>query len=205
MSSHQLNEIGKRYRDALEKQSFHRLNIHLTYLFSVDSTQDFASRKLRSSNEGDIVISEIQTHGRGREGRPWISDKGGLWMTLTLVPPNPAVLEKVPFIAVNSIVESLNDFHVPSCRIKPPNDVYCKDRKIAGFLSDSRLQGNESLVYLGIGININNDVTQNETISAIATSVVKEIGHQVDMIDFTLALLKHLDLNYDSVLISLGL
>ena len=205
MSSNQLNEIEKRYRATLEKQSFHRLNIHLTYLFSVDSTQDFASRKLSSSNEGDIVISEIQTHGRGREGRPWISDKGGLWMTLTLVPPNPAVLEKVPFIAVNSIVESLNDFHVPSCRIKPPNDVYCKDRKIAGILPDSKLQGNESLVYLGIGININNYVTKNETISAIATSVVKEIGHQVDIVDFTLALLKHLDLNYDSVLTSLGL
>ena len=83
--------------------------------------------------------------------------------------------------------------------------MFCLDRKVAGIFPDSILQGNESLVYLGIGININNDVTKNETISAIATSVVKEIGHQVDMIDFTLALLKHLDLNYDSVLKSVGL
>lgn len=204
MSTQQKNEIETRYRDLLENQHFHRLNISLTYLQSTDSTQEYASRKLKNNDEGGVVISEIQTAGKGREDRQWVSDKGGLWLTLTLKPPEPSVLEKIPILTANSILETLEEYGVSGCRIKLPNDVYCGEKKIAGILADSRLQGNESLVYLGIGININNDVAKNKLISEIATSIEKELDHQIDIVPFTMNLLSHIDSNYDMVLASLG-
>lgn len=184
----------------MRELSFHRLTIRLTYLQSVDSTQNFAAETLKSNREGDVVISKIQTAGRGREGRPWVSNTGGLWMTLTLVPTESAVLEKIPFIAANSIMETLAYYHIHGSRVKPPNDVYVGDRKIAGILADSKLHGDESVVYLGVGINVNNDVAKSEIIAAMATSVKREIGHEIDIVEFSVTFLKHLDANYNDML-----
>ena len=47
---------------------------------------DFA-KKLGERGEQALVIAEIQTKGRGRMGREWISPKGGIWMSLVFKPP----------------------------------------------------------------------------------------------------------------------
>ena len=161
--------------ELLRNHTFEKLNhVQPVILGSVESTQEFVIDQSGAKKEGYLVISKVQTKGRGREGRSWASDEGGLWMTLVLKPPFPQILGKLPFIATQSIVRTLEEFGLSSCSVKPPNDVYCSGKKIAGVLVDSTVEGNDSVALLGIGINVNNDPSRNDSISQIATSFFAE-------------------------------
>jgi len=53
----------------------------------VTSTNDKA-RILAEGGAGEwtVVVSEVQTQGRGRSGKKWQSHKGGLWFSVILRP-----------------------------------------------------------------------------------------------------------------------
>src|SRR2546426_7366308 len=58
---------------------------------SVRSTNDEAGALAQQgASEGTTVIARIQTTGRGRRGRAWLSPAGGLWLSVGL-PPKVAV------------------------------------------------------------------------------------------------------------------
>jgi Biotin-(acetyl-CoA carboxylase) ligase len=58
------------------------------YFFeSLDSTQDYANLlPPNDSLHGTLIIAKSQKMGKGRIGRPWISPRGGLWMSIALIP-----------------------------------------------------------------------------------------------------------------------
>ena len=122
---------------------------------SINSTQDFLAKEIKSSREGDFVTSRIQTRGKGREGREWVSDSGGLYLSLTLA-PKLGTVDKIASMATRAVIDVLDSFSLRGCYQKPPNDVFYNARKIAGVLVDAEIQGKESLVYLGIGVDLNN-------------------------------------------------
>ena len=65
-----ISQEGKRLEEMLASTHFRRLkDIHLTYLQTVDSTQNFMTTVVRSDREGYLVISDVETFGKGREGR----------------------------------------------------------------------------------------------------------------------------------------
>ncbi len=41
-------------------------------------------------------------------------------------------------------------------RVKWPNDIYASEQKIGGVLVESRLEGKEAVVNIGIGVNVSN-------------------------------------------------
>jgi BirA family transcriptional regulator, biotin operon repressor / biotin---[acetyl-CoA-carboxylase] ligase len=184
----------------LSNRGLRRLKLsNLIVLESVNSTQSYAADDLRSNREGDVVISKVQTAGKGREGRSWQSQSGGLWMTIVLRPPFGEIVVKISTIATESIVETFREFGL-DCVIKLPNDVYCKGRKIAGVLGDAVIQGSGSILYLGIGVNINNDPTEVNTISGTATSLSKETGRKENLMKFAASLIGNLDRRYDETI-----
>jgi len=181
----------------MSEYPFRRLKeIRPIIMKSVDSTQTFLQNRPGAKKEGELIISRIQTKGRGREGRSWISEEGGLWMSLLLEPPRPGILGSLPQIATQSVAKTLDQFGLTNCMFKPPNDVYCYGKKIAGVLIDGAIQKQESIVYVGIGINLNNDPSKNKLIANIATSYAAETGSQVDLNKFTFSLLVNLDALY---------
>ena len=184
-----------RLESKIARESFKRLKVNTHYLQSVDSTQNYAATELKSEREGDFVVSEVQTLGKGRQGRSWVSQIGGLWMTIVLLPPSARVLEKLVYVGANAIVNALGEYGVVSS-IKPPNDVYCNGKKIAGILADTTIQGDSTVVYLGLGVNLNNDTSKDSSIAEIATSLSKIIARQVDLTEFTVTLLRNLDQLY---------
>jgi len=171
-------------------------------LASISSTQLFMEEELRSSKEGDLVISRVQTAGKGRENRVWFSQPGGLWLTITLCPPRPEILGEIPRMATATIVRTMDIWGLCGCTVKLPNDVYCEGRKIAGVLADAKLIGSRSIVYLGMGINVNNDPSEIGTISETSTSFKSRTGSAIDLIDFAADLLKSLDREYDRAILS---
>ncbi|MDP8940804.1 MAG: bifunctional biotin--[acetyl-CoA-carboxylase] synthetase/biotin operon repressor, partial [Actinomycetota bacterium] len=54
---------------------------------ALNSTQERARELARAgARHGALVVSRVQTGGRGRLGRRWGSPPGGLWMSLVLRP-----------------------------------------------------------------------------------------------------------------------
>lgn len=147
------------------------------------STQIEAQQHLIHHKAPFIVISEIQTAGRGRFNRHWDSQgEKGLWMSLVFNPEIP--LRKMTtfnlFIAL-SIVETMTAFQVDA-RIKWPNDIYIGERKVCGFLTE--LYGDAqraSHIICGIGINLNHDKDDFKgELQTKATSLKIESGQHIN-------------------------
>jgi BirA family biotin operon repressor/biotin-[acetyl-CoA-carboxylase] ligase len=78
--------------------------------------------------------------------------------------------------------------------LKWPNDVLVGGRKICGILLESDLTGQTvNYVLLGIGVNVNADVSAYPEIAAIATSAAVEAGRPVSREVLAAAVLNELE------------
>jgi BirA family transcriptional regulator, biotin operon repressor / biotin---[acetyl-CoA-carboxylase] ligase len=107
----------------------------------------------RGGPEGQVLVAEEQTAGRGRLGRSWVSQPGAsltfsvLLRPLTVPPARRGWLPLLTGVAVATAVRSVAA--VPAT-LKWPNDVLVADRKLAGILAE---QSGETVV-IGIGVNV---------------------------------------------------
>ncbi|MEM3637176.1 MAG: biotin--[acetyl-CoA-carboxylase] ligase [Conexivisphaerales archaeon] len=129
----------------------------------VDSTQDEAKRLIANGVQPPFfVVAEKQTKGRGRLGRSWVSEEGGIWLTYAMIPAqgiNPLVYSYGAALAIKDVVEELGI----STRLRWPNDVFVLKAKVCGILCEADYYGSGSamrLIRLGIGLNVNNDVSK---------------------------------------------
>lgn len=100
------------------------------------------------------VRADIQTAGRGRFQRSWISDRGGLWLSAVVPVSQEERARRALSLAVGlAICNALQELHVPGLRLRWPNDVMVNDRKLAGLLIDQFVPG---LAVIGIGLNVIN-------------------------------------------------
>lgn len=113
------------------------------YYEVVDSTNERAKEKCRRFC---LFFANRQTEGKGRLGRRWFSDEGGLYFSITLPLYESA---KLTMISALSVAES-----IPGARIKWPNDVLLGDLKFCGILGE--ISGEKAII--GIGINVENEI-----------------------------------------------
>ena len=150
--------------------------------------------------EGAVVIAEAQTRGQGRMGRQWLSPAGlNLYVSFVLRPRlDPAESAKTTLLAAVAVADTLKD-HVPCApRIKWPNDVLLRGRKVAGILSELACEPGRTLfVIVGIGVNLNfpRDLMPPD-IRERATSVMEEAGAPVDRAALTRSLVRNLENRY---------
>ena len=127
----------------------------------IASTNDRARAALAEpGGEGLAVVADLQTAGRGRRGRTWISPAGAnllfsvAWRP-SVAPRLAGLLGVAAALAVRDACASL----VPDAglSIRWPNDVVDRTgRKVAGLLVETALERGElSEAVVGIGINVN--------------------------------------------------
>ncbi|MEM0454196.1 MAG: hypothetical protein QXO98_06040, partial [Sulfolobales archaeon] len=76
------------------------------------STQDIGRRLAEEGwSEGTVVIADKMTSGRGRLGREWVADEGGLWMTIILRPKVLSSLQLINLVAGLSVVEGIRKLY----------------------------------------------------------------------------------------------
>ncbi len=145
------------------------------------STNSYMKEHFDLFSEGEIVVSEIQTAGRGRFGHQWISEKGNLYFSFNVCQniSRDHVFEWVMKTAV-AVYECLRQFDL-NCTIKYPNDIYIKDRKISGILVESAGYENIDSFIIGVGINVNQD--QFQEMSAQPTSLKLETSKTFELED----------------------
>src|SRR5262249_7315039 len=109
------------------------------------------------AREWTVVVSEVQTHGRGRFGKKWQSHKGGLWFSIVLYPKiPPSRIGTLQFFTSNAIRKTLVEKTGLEVQTKWPNDLVLGSNKITGILIESKSKGNDVLfAVVGIGLNVN--------------------------------------------------
>jgi len=126
------------------------------YFDSIDSTQDFALKIASQDNEnGTVIISKKQTGGKGRMKRKWFSPVGGIWMSVIIHPDfDISNVTLVPIATSLALCMAIEKTIKIRPKLKWPNDITIKGKKVAGILVDTSIESNkiESLI-LGVGIN----------------------------------------------------
>jgi BirA family biotin operon repressor/biotin-[acetyl-CoA-carboxylase] ligase len=164
---------------------------------SVSSTNDLALGLTQIPvPEGTVIIAEEQTAGRGRLGRPWVSPRGGVWLSVILSPGLPA--ERTPVIGFAAAVAAAQAIRKTTgllARLKWPNDVLVEGKKVVGILAEA--PAGADWVVIGIGINANIAQEALPQVSGYpATSLQVLLGHEVDREALIRTLLRELDLGY---------
>lgn len=115
-----------------------------------------------SAPEWTVMVAEVQTRGRGREGKKWESPKGGLWFSVLLRPKILTTrLPLLQFLAAIATRRALEDETGLSVKLKWPNDLVLGTGKLGGILIESKTLGDRvSFAILGIGLNVNQNKAQ---------------------------------------------
>ena len=123
----------------------------------VFSTLDVAHElAAEGAPSGTLVLAEVQTAGRGRQGRRWDSPRGaGVWLSVLLRAASPPAGGSLAIRSGLAIIEALTAVApVLGPRLKWPNDIMVAGRKAGGVLCEARWSG-ESLGWIAVGVGIN--------------------------------------------------
>ena len=204
--------------DVVEKTRFH----DVTWVAEIPSTNtELLERARRGALEGEVIIADLQTAGRGRRGRTWTAPAGtSLMMSILLRPPATALSPSDASLATSALalatrnaVAGLTDVNL---EIKWPNDLIVAApfdhrleadigyRKVAGILTETLIQ-NASIdaLVIGMGINTSWGVVPAE-LQSIATSLDVLSGSSIDRNALALDILKNLEIEYTSLLLPNG-
>lgn len=179
---------------------------------SIDSTNNEAKRLVMNDcGYGTVIFSEEQTAGKGRRGKDFVSPKGdNIYASFILEPmidvENSLLVTVGASVAVaravNKIGEKNGVNYDPG--IKWVNDLYLNDKKFCGILTEATTDlesGEIQNLILGIGIDINSDVTMypkelHDVVGSIniisghrnfmAATLINEVfGIQKELIDYS--------------------
>lgn len=128
------------------------------HLEETGSTNDEALRRATMGERAPFWLTAgVQSQGKGRRGRTWISEAGNLFATLIYpvlsLPTQIGGLPLVSAVVVHDTLSELVAGKVP-IRIKWPNDILVDGQKLCGILIEQHQIDNQALVAIGIGINI---------------------------------------------------
>jgi BirA family biotin operon repressor/biotin-[acetyl-CoA-carboxylase] ligase len=133
----------------------------------VTSTNDVALDAARAGEEPGLVVrSRIQTHGKGRKQRDWVSEEGGLWTSIVLDadPPEPS-RGLIPLAVGCACCRALENLGA-DVELRWPNDLMRDDAKVGGLLVETRSgQGPMDVVVAGLGINVTNEPPVEEAVN----------------------------------------
>lgn len=173
------------------------------YYEEVDSTNTQAKRLAEEADtDGLLVITEVQTAGKGRRGKAWESPKGsGIWMSLILKPElEPIHASGLTLVAALAVANAIRKITKLDAYIKWPNDIVINGKKVCGILTEMSSEMDYiNHIVIGIGINVNTEHF-HESIKDIATSLYLEYKNKVKRSVLVCEILKQFELYYEMYL-----
>ena len=172
-------------------------NIHQFPELESSNKTAFEMAQSKKLFDGEIILADSQSAGKGRESRVWTSPVGNLYFSLILQPKISA--QKIPqisFVAITALrlmVEGL----VANQKVqnKWPNDLLIDGKKVAGLLLESKISGqNCEFVILGIGLNI----ASNPYSTIFPANNLKEFGIELTAQDVLKKFLNEFEKIYEN-------
>jgi BirA family biotin operon repressor/biotin-[acetyl-CoA-carboxylase] ligase len=173
--------------------------------FELTDSTNTQARLLAAAHLGErlLVTAAGQTAGRGRQGRQWVSPRGGAWLTIAWpMRLAPAAYRAASLAAAVGVRRALVELltrgmpaeaatFAPRPLIKWPNDVLIDDAKVVGILCEQSLSSasNGNVIYIGIGVNVAFDQTLldepigGEKLRHRATTLSNAAGRAIDVDD----------------------
>jgi len=137
---------------------------------SLASTNDHA----RQLAPWHAIRARTQTAARGRHGRRWASDDGGLWISVVLpLDPPDRGWSAFPLVAGLAVVSTLRGLGLTQARLRWPNDVLVGPKKICGILME-KFAADRFVVGLGLNVT-NHPAAADPALAGIATSLAEEL------------------------------
>lgn len=151
--------------DILSSQSISKYLHHSGSFFDIEVRKNVSSTNdvikemaAEGGQEGKVIVSESQTSGKGRSGRSFFSPYGtGIYMSILL---RPEISASKAFLLTTSAAvaaaESIEHISGRGIMIKWVNDLYYKNKKICGILTEASVSmENSRLEYAVVGIGMN--------------------------------------------------
>lgn len=107
---------------------------------------------------GTVVTAEMQSAGKGRRGRGWISPKGeNLYFSILLRPEIlPENAPMLTLVMALSVAEAIRRYTGEEACIKWPNDIVVNRKKVCGILTEMKVADGRAVhVITGVGVNLN--------------------------------------------------
>jgi len=171
--------IRNRLRRLREELAAHVENL---VLFEITGSTHALARKLIADMDDEqqdlgstLILANRQDSGEGRGDRHWESPAGGLYMSWVRSGLTAETIAQLPMLAAASAQTAVTNIGVPDARIKWPNDILVKGRKLAGLLVFAR-HGETSWVTVGLGVNLETAPVITDQNALLATSVADHVA-----------------------------
>lgn len=170
----------------------------LIHFESLGSTNTFAKTLTDQLINRDltVILADEQTTGRGRMERKWYS-KPGKSLTFTIIKSfsHEAPITCLPLLTALSLSEAFEKYtSLKKIDIKWPNDLLIEDKKVAGILIENKITSLNQILYIGVGININQENFPEE-ISSTACNLQTHSQIRINRLDLLSEFLIHLTHN----------
>jgi BirA family biotin operon repressor/biotin-[acetyl-CoA-carboxylase] ligase len=168
------------------------------YFKTLSSTNQYAKQLVKKNiDEGSIIVSDVQTMGRGRKSRTWYSPREGLWFSVVLypnIPPQRGML--ITMTTSVSVAQAIQEVTGLNPVIKWPNDLLIDGKKVCGILTELDAEMDKiNYAAIGVGINVNNPLGGD--LKNKAVSLMKKTGSKISRVKLLKSIIKHFDENYN--------
>ena len=169
---------------------------------------DLLAEAAQGAAEGNVLVTDHQTAGRGRQRRSWHDEPGAALLVSVLLRPRRALAPVLPLLTGVAAVEAVGTMltgETAPIGLKWPNDVlvpWLDERKLAGILAESTTAGPSGtgredptiVVVVGMGMNLRWGRPPPTEVAARAATLTEVVGRAVDRDDVLSRYLRCLEL-----------
>ena len=163
---------------------------------------DIRELAIRGAKEGTVVCADVQTAGRGRRGRTWVSEKGESLLFSLLLRPDilPDKASQITLLMALAVTKVIRERYDLIAGIKWPNDIVINGKKICGILTELYPDTDgRYFVIVGCGINVGQKDIPDE-LQEMATSVALESSSVIVTEELLAEILSEFEQYYDKFL-----
>jgi len=160
---------------------------HIIELKQTASTNVYTDKLLHSEKpeEGTVIIAYKQTKGKGQDQNSWESEANkNLTFSIILYPDflNPSEQFRLIEVVSLGITDYIQALLPPDkeLKIKWPNDIYIKDRKLCGTLVQNSIVGSElTECIVGIGLNVNQEKFLSDAPNPVSLKQITGVSYNL--------------------------
>lgn len=157
----------------------------LVFFDETESTNSVAKRLAREgAPDCTVVAARRQSAGRGRLGRSFLSEEGGIYLSYIIRPDcefsSALKITAGAAVAVMRAVKSYCD----NVLIKWVNDVYINGKKVCGILSEASpdAENGVGFIVVGVGVNVFGSAKDfGDELSDIVTTIEENSKKDIDI------------------------
>lgn len=147
----------------------------------IDSTNTYLIEGIEERKNFETALADLQFKGRGRFGRTFESPKDGLYMSFVIDKkfyPIDTLTTIRAVVAAHRVLRKYEE----DLKLKWVNDLYLHGKKVAGILTEGRVDigtGEIAKCVVGIGININTCDFSEEVSKIAGTLFIEEDKNKI--------------------------